>query len=161
MRLASELELPVIIHNREASDDVLVILTEWVADLPDSLKDRPGVLHSFSAPLASAEQALALGFYFGFSGPVTFRNAHDLRQVAALIPLDKIIVETDAPYLTPTPHRGERNEPGYVRFVAERLAALHNIDDLTFFAHTTRNAERLFPGLITAPQISSPQVISS
>ncbi len=144
LRLAARLELPVIIHNREASEDVIAILREWVADLPDSLKDRPGVLHSFSAPLTIAEEALKLGFYLGFTGPVTFKKADDLRAVATRVPLDKILIETDGPFLTPHPYRGKRNQPAYVQYVAERLAALHQIDDETFAAQTTRNAETLF-----------------
>src|SRR5690606_33387864 len=117
LALASRLELPVIIHNRDASEDVIAILEAWTRELPDSLRDRPGVLHSFSAPQAIAERALAAGFYLGFTGPITFKNADDLRRVAAMTPLDRILIETDGPFLTPTPHRGQRNEPAYVRFI--------------------------------------------
>ena len=145
LALAAELELPVIIHNRQASEDVIAVLGAWVPTLPPTLRSRPGVLHSFSAPLEIAEQALALGFYIGFTGPVTFKNADDLRHVAAQVPLDRILVETDGPFLTPEPYRGRRpNRPAYVRFVAERLAALHSLPDQEFFTLTTANAERLF-----------------
>jgi TatD DNase family protein len=103
------------------------------------------VLHSFSAPLEVAERGLALGFYIGFTGPVTFKNADVLRRVAARIPLDRILVETDGPFLTPEPYRGRRpNRPSFVRFVAQRLAALHSLPDDVFYAQTTANAERLF-----------------
>ena len=144
LTLAAQLELPVIIHNREASDDVMAVLAAWVPTLPLSLRDRPGVLHSFSAPRAAAEKALALGFYLGFTGPVTYKNADDLRSIAAAVPLDRLLVETDGPYLTPQQHRGQRNEPAYVRFTAERLAALRAMPDEALEEATTQNAERLF-----------------
>ena len=134
----------MIIHNRDASEDVIAILEAWTRDLPDSLRDRPGVLHSFSAPQAIAERALAAGFYLGFTGPITFKNADDLRRVAAMTPLDRILIETDGPFLTPTPHRGQRNEPAYVRFIAERLASIKQVSFETLAQATTDNAVRLF-----------------
>lgn len=144
LTLAARLGLPVIIHNREASDDVIAILETWAAGLPAPLRDHPGVLHSFSAPPAIAERALAAGFYLGFTGPVTFKNADELRQIAASTPIDRILVETDGPFLTPTPHRGKRNEPAYVRLIAERLAALKTTSLEAFAQVTTENAVRLF-----------------
>lgn len=149
LELAARRSLPVIIHNREASADVLAVLETWVRTLPDSLRARPGVLHSFSAPWQEAEKALALGFYLGFTGPVTYKKAHELRQVAERVPLDRLLVETDGPFLTPHPHRGQRNEPAYVRFVAERIAALHGISTDALAEATTHNALALFwPGEI-------------
>lgn len=145
LSLAANLGLPVILHNREAGDDLLDILAPWVITLPASLRDRSGVLHSFSAPQAVADRALSLGFYVGFTGPVTFKNADDLRRVAARVPLDRLLVETDGPFLTPHPYRGRRpNRPAYVRFIAERLATLHSIPYDELAARTTANAERLF-----------------
>lgn len=145
LNLAKELELPVIIHNREAHDDVITILEQWAKDLPPSLKDKAGVLHSFSAPQEIAERALAIGFYLGFTGPITFKNADDLRRTARTIPLDKVLVETDAPFLTPHPHRGKRpNKPEYIPFIADRLAGLHNISIEEIAQRTTQNACRLF-----------------
>ncbi len=144
LALAARLELPVIIHNREASDDILAILCDWVPTLPPALHSRPGVLHSFSAPRYVAEKALDLGFYLSFSGPITFKNADTLRSIAASVPLDRLLVETDGPFLAPEPHRGKRNEPAYVRFVADRLAALRNISDAELDNATTENACRLF-----------------
>ena len=145
LALAADLGLPVIIHNREASDDVLDILAAWVGALPATLKDRPGVLHSFSAPQSAADRGLALGFYLGFTGPVTFKKADDLRRIAACVPSDKILVETDGPFLTPEPRRGRwPNKPAYVRYIAERIAALHVLPEDAFAALTTANAERLF-----------------
>lgn len=144
LALAARLELPVIIHNREASEDVISILEAWCADLPDSLKERPGVLHSFSAPQDIADRALAAGFYIGFTGPITFKKADDLRRIAATVPLDRILVETDGPFLTPAPYRGKRNEPAYIPHIAERLAALRQVSVETLAQATTANAERLF-----------------
>lgn len=144
LALAAERELPVIIHNREASDDVMDILGKWVSTLPESLQDRPGVLHSFSAPPEIAERALNAGFYLGFTGPITFKKADELRAIAARVPLDRILVETDGPFLTPHPYRGKRNEPAYVQYMVERLASLHQISSDEMAAITTANAERLF-----------------
>lgn len=146
--LAAALELPVIIHNRDASDDVLAVLAAWTAALPAALRERPGVLHSFSAPLDVAERGLALGFCIGFTGPVTFKNADELGHIAARVPADRLLVETDGPFLTPHPYRGRRpNRPAYVRLIAERLAALHAVPFDEFAAQTTANAERLFARL--------------
>ncbi len=144
LELAAELELPVIIHNREASEDTLTILEAWVEALPASLKTRPGVLHSFSAPADIAERALNAGFYLGFTGPITYKNADELRHIASNVPLDRILVETDAPFLTPTPYRGKRNESAYVRLVAERLATLKQMSLDALAQATTENTLRLF-----------------
>lgn len=144
LELARKLELPVIIHNREASNDVMTILQDWVSDLPETLRNRPGVLHSFSAPMEIAERAIAAGFYLGFTGPLTFKNAGDLREVAAKIPLERILVETDGPFLTPVPHRGKRNEPAYIPHIVERLAMLRQISMADMAQITTANAQSLF-----------------
>ncbi|MCB9451933.1 MAG: TatD family hydrolase [Anaerolineaceae bacterium] len=144
LALAARLELPVIIHNREASEDVIEILEAWSQDLPESLKERPGVLHSFSAPESVAERALAAGFYIGITGPVTYKNADTLRHIAAAAPLDRLLVETDGPFLPPMPYRGKRNEPAYIPHIVERLAALKQISLEEMGQATTENAERLF-----------------
>jgi TatD DNase family protein len=144
LTLASELELPVIIHNREASEDVMAVLETWTKSLPASLKDRPGVLHSFSAPHSIAERALAAGFYLGFTGPVTYKNADDLRSIAAVVPQDRILVETDGPFLTPVPYRGKRNEPAYIPLIVDRLAALKQMASVELGRATTANAACLF-----------------
>ncbi len=142
--LARRLELPVIIHNREASEDVIAILEDWAATLPASLKDRPGVLHSFSAPAEIAQRALAINFYLGFTGPITYKNADNLRRIAATVPLDRILLETDGPFLTPLPHRGKRNEPAYIPLIADRLAGLKQLLPEELGSATTENATRLF-----------------
>ncbi len=140
LELAAELSLPVIIHNREASADTISTL----AASPLNGSDRPGVLHSFSGDWATAEAALEMGFYLGFTGPLTYKKADDLRAIAARAPLDRILIETDAPYLTPEPYRGKRNEPAYVRLVAERLAELRGLSLPEIATATTANALRLF-----------------
>ena len=144
LQLATEMELPVILHNRDSTEALLHILEEWSADLPAPLRERAGVLHSFSGDWPDAERALNAGFYLGFSGPLTYPSAHQLRQIAARAPLDRILLETDGPFLTPIPYRGKRNEPAYVTFIAERLANLRRITLAEVAAATTANAERLF-----------------
>jgi TatD DNase family protein len=143
--LACELGLPVILHNRDATPDMLALLTRWVkSGLPASLAGRPGVLHSFSAGWADAEIVLECGFYLGFTGPLTYKNAEEMRAVAAQAPADRILVETDAPFLAPAPHRGKTNEPAFVadtgRFIAEQRQV--SLED--FSAQTTRNFKAVF-----------------
>jgi TatD DNase family protein len=145
--LAAELELPVIVHNREAGSDLLGILLDWqsrLVSVGSPLAGRPGVLHSFSGDQAMAEAAVASHFYVGLTGPLTFKNAKDLQQLAAGLPLENLLVETDSPYLSPHPQRGQRNEPAKVRLVAEKLAELKGIPFSEVAAATTANAERLF-----------------
>lgn len=144
LALASELVLPVIIHNREASADTLPILEEWAKSAPAALQGRLGVLHSFSDAPDYAERALAAGFYLGFAGPLTYKNADILRQIAARVPDDRLLIETDCPFLTPHPHRGQRNEPAYVALVLERLATLRGSTLAEMAAITTANGLRLF-----------------
>jgi len=143
LTLAAQHNLPVIIHDRDAHDDVIAILESWVASLPPE-HTRIGVLHSCSAPLHITERALAIGFYLGFTGPLTFKKAGDLRTVAAATPLDRLLVETDGPFLTPEPYRGKRNEPAYIPHIVARLAQIHGLTPDAMAAHTTQNAERLF-----------------
>src|SRR5690606_27623846 len=138
------LELPVIIHNREASEDVLAVLESWAGNLPDALKERPGVLHSVSAPLEIAERALAIGFYLGFTGPITYKNADETRRIARITPLERLLVETDGPFLTPVPHRGKRNEPAYIPYMVDSLASLKQMPTDEMARITTENAVRLF-----------------
>ncbi len=145
LALAAELQLPVILHNREATTDLLAVLAVWVqGGLPPEIAARPGVLHSFSALWQDAQQALALGFYLGFTGPITYKKADELRQVAASAPADRLLVETDAPFLSPNPHRGKRNEPAYVVHVAAKLAEVRGTTLDAVAWRTTRNACTLF-----------------
>ncbi|MBN1666330.1 MAG: TatD family hydrolase, partial [Anaerolineales bacterium] len=147
LELAGELGLPVIIHNRLASEDILALLTDWQLDLRQTnprLAERPGVLHSFSGDQELAERILQSGFYLGITGPVTFRNARELQGVAAWAPLDRLLLETDAPFLTPHPYRGQRNEPANVRLVAEKIAELRGVTFTEVAEITTANAKKLF-----------------
>jgi len=142
---AARLSKPVIIHDREAHEEVLGILTDWGQDLKRSpLGGRLGVLHTFSGDLAMAERVVDLGFYIGISGPATYQNARHLPEVVRALPLDRLLVETDCPYLAPHPHRGRRNEPAYVGLVAERIAACKGLPVGEVAEATTANAQRLF-----------------
>jgi TatD DNase family protein len=145
--LAAELDLPVVIHPRESIDEVLIILGQWCEGLVESrsgIVERPGVLHSFSGNQDDANQTTALNFYIGITGPVTFRNAKDLQDLVIRLPLQGLLIETDAPFLTPHPYRGKRNEPARVKLVAEKIAGLHQeaYNDVTGI--TASNAARLF-----------------
>ncbi len=129
---------PVIVHTREARADTLALLRE--AALPQA-----GVLHCFTEDWEMAKAALDIGFYISLSGIVTFRNAEALREVARQVPADRLLVETDSPYLAPVPHRGKSNLPQYVREVAEYLAILRGVSIETLAEQTTANFKRLFP----------------
>lgn len=138
IQLARELKLPVIIHTREAQEDTIAILRE------ENASDVGGVFHCFSGDAWLANDALDLGFYLSFSGILTFQNATMLRDIAKNTPLDRVLIETDCPYLTPVPYRGKRNEPAYVCQVANQLASLHDISFDDVAGRTSDNAKRLF-----------------
>jgi TatD DNase family protein len=145
--LAAEMELPVIIHNRESSEDVLAMLLDWQTELmraSSPLAERPGVLHSFSGDLAVAEKAAAAHYFIGFTGPLTFKNAPVLQEIASVIPIENILVETDSPFLAPHPLRGKRNEPANVKLVAEKLSEIKELPFEQVATITTANAQRLF-----------------
>ena len=138
IRAARESDKPLIVHTREAAGDTMRILREEGADRAG------GVMHCFSESWEVAQQALDLGFYISFSGIVTFKSAETLREVAKRVPSDRLLIETDSPYLAPVPHRGKTNEPAYVRFVAERLAELRGEPLEQLAARTTENFFTLF-----------------
>lgn len=140
--LAVDLSLPVIVHNRDSSQDVVELLTAAAA-----AGGLSGVLHSFSAGWDTARAALDLGFYLGFTGPVTYKNAESLRQIVARTPEDRLLVETDAPFLAPQRYRGQRNEPAYVTNVVERIAQVRGVEMTIVAQQTTTNAQRLFGDL--------------
>ncbi|KUK45651.1 MAG: Putative DNase [Anaerolinea thermophila] len=147
LSLAEERGLPIVIHNRESTKDLLEILRTWVEGLRQSnnpLASHPGVLHSFSADLETAINALELNFFIGISGPVTFTNAPDRKAITGEIPLENLLLETDAPFLAPHPHRGKRNEPAFIPLIAEEIARLHNTSLLNVAERTFRNAMGLF-----------------
>lgn len=143
--LAAGAGLPVILHNRDATGALLARLRAWGQRA--ALPQPPGVLHAFSGGRGAADWAVAAGFYLGIGGLLTFRNAGDLRAVAAALPDDRLVLETDAPYLAPEPLRGRRNEPAFVRHVAARLALLRGAGEERIALQTTANALRLFPRL--------------
>lgn len=138
VRAAKELRKPLIIHTREAAEDTLRIMREEGAETVG------GVMHCFTETQSVADSALSLGFHISFSGIVTFKNARQIKEVAKSVPLDRILVETDAPYLAPVPYRGKVNEPAYVRYVAEEIAELRGIGIDDFERVTTENFCRLF-----------------
>ena len=149
LELAAELGLPVIIHNRDASEDVADVLRSWagsnsVARSPLAQRPFKGVLHAFGGELQLAEEAYEWGFVIGLGGPVTFRNARELHALVPRLRLDRLMLETDAPYLTPHPHRGQRNEPGYVKLVCEQVAQLRGMEPAEVAALTTATAARFF-----------------
>lgn len=144
IRAARALQKPLIIHSRSAADDTLAILREEGED--GSAGCAGGVFHCFTESLAVARQALDLGFYISFSGIVTFKTAQDLRAVAAWVPQDRLLIETDSPYLAPTPFRGKVNNPSYLPYVAQQLAQLKGCSPETIGAQTSQNFTRLFPG---------------
>lgn len=131
--------LPLVIHSRSADDDMAAILEEETGQ-----GAFPFVLHCFTAGADLARRAVALGGYISFSGIITFRNAEEIREVARFVPPDRYLVETDAPYLAPIPHRGESNEPAFVRHTAEKLAEVRGISFDQLAAETTANFARLF-----------------
>ena len=135
IELAKKLDKPVIIHNRESTDDVLEILTR---------SNARGVLHSYTETLEPAKRLIGLGYYISFSGIVTFRSAEMLRGVASNLPHDRVLIETDTPFLAPVPYRGKDNEPAFVVKVAELLASLWNVPLAQVAEQTTANFERAF-----------------
>jgi TatD DNase family protein len=144
LELARQLELPVVIHCREAIGDVSKILLKWSKSLPAGLNGRSGVMHAYSYNGAHANSFIEAGFYIGIAGPVTYRKAEALRQTVSAIRMDRLLTETDAPYLTPHPFRGKRNEPAHVRLVAEEVSKIHQLSLLDVAAVTFANARALF-----------------
>ena len=136
LALARELRLPVIFHDRDAHGDSLAIVKEF--------PDVTGVFHCFSGSPEMAQELLGMGWYLGFDGPVTYKNARRAPEVAAVTPLDRILIETDSPYMTPVPYRRQRNDSSYVRLVAEKLAEWKDIAPEELEHATLENGKRLF-----------------
>ena len=136
LALARELALPVIIHDREAHADTLSIIREFPG--------ITGVFHCFSGSPEMAQELLKLGWYLGFDGPVTYKNARRAPEVAAVTPLDRMLIETDSPYMAPVPYRGKRNDSGYVHLIAEKLAEWKDVTPEEIARITTENGKRLF-----------------
>lgn len=135
MQLARELKLPVVIHDREAHQDTLEIMKEF--------SDVKGVVHCFSGSVEFAKECLKLGYYIGITGVVTFKNAKVIKEVAKIVPLDKLLVETDCPYMAPTPYRGKRNQSDYIQYIIEEIAQLKGITKEEVEENTIKNGKNL------------------
>jgi len=155
LQLAQEANLPAVIHMREENDewfgqasvDLLEILTTWQAELKaqnHQLAEKPGVLHSYNGTLETAQKAIDLNFYIGVTGPITYKSAEEKRQVIRQIPLERLLIETDSPFLTPVPHRGKRNEPAFVSHIADKIAEIHKTTREQVAEITSDNAKNLF-----------------
>ncbi|MBD3861530.1 TatD family hydrolase [Bacillus sp. 28A-2] len=136
--LAKEVNLPIVIHNRDATEDVVTILKE------EGAADVGGIMHCFTGSLEIAKACIDMNFYISFGGPVTFKNAKKPKEVVKDIPSDRLLIETDCPYLTPVPFRGKRNEPSYVKYIAEQIAELREISFEELAELTTENAKKVF-----------------
>lgn len=137
IKLANSVGLPIIIHNRDAHHDVLEIVK-------NNPPEYGGIFHCYSGSWEMAKVLLKLGFYLSFAGPVTYKNARHTVEVASLVPLDRFLVETDSPYLTPEPHRGKRNEPAYVQHVVEKIADIKNLSFEQVALQSMNNAKTIF-----------------
>lgn len=147
LELAKEKKLPIVLHCRQAFSDLLDIIAEWrkgFTPLDLDNKSLIGVLHSFSDELHTANRALTLGLAIGITGPVTFRNAESLQSVVSKLPLDKVVIETDSPFLSPHPKRGQRNEPSYACYIADKIADLKRLPVDLVAEVTTNTANQLF-----------------
>lgn len=142
LRLAYELDLPVVIHDREAHQASLEVIEAVKAE--GRLRAVPGVFHCYSGSAEFAERLLQLGFYLGFDGPVTYKNGKRPLEVAAAVPADRLLIETDCPYLTPVPYRGRENQPAYLPYIAERIAEARGLTAEELGRLTTANGRRLF-----------------
>ncbi len=138
IRLARKVQLPIVIHNRDATADIVEILKE------ENAQEVGGIMHCFSGSAETAMECVELNFYISLGGPVTFKNAKKPKEVANVVPIEKLLVETDCPYLAPHPYRGKRNEPAYVRLVAEEIASIKEISIEEVEKITTENALRVF-----------------
>lgn len=138
MLLAKQHNLPVIIHSRDAAEDTMRVMKEIKAE------EIPGVIHCYSYSVEMAKEFIKMGYYIGIGGVVTFKNAKKLKEVAAEIPLERILLETDCPYMAPEPHRGERNSSLYLPYVVEKLAEIRNISKEEIISTTNQNARKLF-----------------
>jgi TatD DNase family protein len=147
IRAAQQLKKPLVIHTRSASEDTLAILKEEGED--GSGQTVGGVFHCFTETQAVAKAALELGFYISFSGILTFKNAQDLRDIAAWMPMDRMLIETDSPYLAPVPHRGKTNNPSYVPWVARQIAQVRGLSEEEVGQQTSSNFDRLFQGVLS------------
>ncbi|WP_182201626.1 TatD family hydrolase [Paraliobacillus salinarum] len=138
IRLARKVNMPIIIHNREATEDIIQILQE------ENASEIGGIMHCYNDAPSYVQACLDMNFYISLGGPVTFKNATEPKEVAKMVPLDRLLIETDCPFLAPHPNRGKRNEPSYVALVAEQIAALRELTVKEVQEATKKNALRLF-----------------
>jgi TatD DNase family protein len=146
IQAAQQIQLPLVIHTRSSSADTVAILKEQGED--GSAGSAGGVFHCFTETAEVARAGLDLGLYISFSGILTFKNAQDLRDVAQFVPMDRLLIETDSPYLAPVPHRGKTNNPSYVQFVAKQIAEIKGISVEAVAEATSRNFDQLFSGVL-------------
>ncbi len=146
IQAAQQTQLPLVIHTRSSSADTVAILKEQGED--GSAGSAGGVFHCFTETADVARAGLDLGLYISFSGILTFKNAQDLRDVAQFVPMDRILIETDSPYLAPAPHRGKTNNPSYVPFVAKQIAEIKGMSVEQVAETTSRNFDQLFSGVL-------------
>jgi TatD DNase family protein len=155
LAFAGAVNKPVVIHMREENDawfgqasvDLLQIMSEWHDELAATnhpLAKRPGVFHSFNGNLEMAQKAMAMNFYIGVTGPVTYKNAEEKRNIIKQLPITQLLIETDSPFLTPVPHRGKRNEPAFVNYIADKIAEIHRTTREQVAEITAKNAAHLF-----------------
>jgi TatD DNase family protein len=146
LELAVEYDKPIVLHNRASTHDMLLLLEDWLHMIPDdkNIARSPGVFHAFNGDPLVMDFAIQHSFCLGVGGVVTFKNAKNLQKCIPQIPLELLLIETDAPYLSPHPMRGKRNEPAFIRYTVERLAELVGIEFEELVEITTKNAERLF-----------------
>jgi TatD DNase family protein len=138
IHLAKKVKLPIIIHNREATQDIVEILKE------EKASEVGGIMHCFSGSVDTAKECIDMNFFISLGGPVTFKNAKKPKEVAMEIPLSHLLIETDCPYLAPHPYRGKRNEPAFVKLVAEQIAEIKGLTYEEVVSQTNQNAKRLF-----------------
>ncbi len=148
LQIALDLDLPIVVHTRDADDDTMAIFREF------SGQGLRGVIHSFTSSMALAEFCLSEGFHLGFNGIITFNKAENVREIVTAAPLDRILLETDAPFLTPVPFRGRENAPFYLPLVAQKVAELKGVSTEAAIAQTRNNAEGLFFGQQSAARIA-------
>jgi len=143
LNIAYSVQKPVILHSRESMDDILVLINKWILANPHS-EFLPGVFHAFEGDLKQANECINLGFMLGVGGPITYKNAQLKNEVFSSIPVEKILLETDAPYLAPVPQRGKRNEPAFLKYVAPSLAGLCTTSEIELSGQILKNSNKMF-----------------
>jgi len=146
LELAERLVLPIVVHERASAHELAPLLTRWQSELPieSAIKDRPGVMHAYSGSLEFVPELLSAGFYFGIGGPVTYKNAAEKRELVRMLPIERILLETDCPFMPPQAHRGKRNEPAFIPLIAQKIAEIRDISVDELGEQLTSNARRLF-----------------